>query len=58
VRPPIVALTSAIDPVGERILREGGCELRVAPDLDPSTLLATCADADARAAMKEAGGDG
>lgn len=44
---PVVALTNPIDPVGERILREGGCEIRLAPDQKPETLYAVCADADA-----------
>ena len=44
---PLIALTNPIDPVGERILRDAGCELRLAPDQKPDTLLAVCADADA-----------
>ena len=44
---PIVALTNPIEPIGEQILREAGCEIRLAPDLKPATFQAICADADA-----------
>jgi D-3-phosphoglycerate dehydrogenase / 2-oxoglutarate reductase len=46
-RKPLVALTNPIDPIGEAILREAGCELRVATDTKPESLLAACVEADA-----------
>ncbi len=44
---PRVALTTPIDPAGERILHEAGCEIVLAADVGADALRAVCADADA-----------